>query len=114
MSEETYCKSHAQVFSYRDSLLILPSLHHLPESSKLTDMIRIMISHDKDFAKDILAVPMRNGRIQIYFGSDTITSKLCRSARKDTRVFPRQLHRLVHFPLANSPQATEVRHTVDF
>ena len=54
-------------FSYRDSLLILPSLHHLPESSKLTEMICIMISHDKDFAKNILAVPMRNRRIQIYF-----------------------------------------------
>ena len=48
-------------------MLILPSRHHLSESSKLTDMIRTMISNDKDFAKDILAVPMRNWRIQIYF-----------------------------------------------
>src|SRR6266446_8689958 len=68
---------------------IPPRLHHLPESSKFSKMICIMICHKEHLAQNSLAAPMRNGSVQIHGGiSNYLTQHLKICANGGKCLFP--------------------------
>src|SRR5258708_39099655 len=68
---------------------IPPCPHHLPESSKFSKMIRIMICHKEHLPQNSLAAPMRNGSVQIHAGiSNYLTQHLKICAKGSKCVFP--------------------------
>jgi len=45
--------------------MLLPGGHDLPEDSKFSDVISVVVSHDQDFAEDSLICRVRDRGIQV-------------------------------------------------